>query len=212
MPPTPTLDFSGKPNILDIDMQTWHHIEGLEEIKLVECSVKAKQLDQLMLAVPTSTKRLDLSKNPGILADMDMPMWHHVEGLEEIKLVECSVKARQLDQLMGAVPTSIKRLDLSKNLGILADLDMPMWHHVEGLEEINLAGCKTNVGQVGRLIQALPPSVCTIFLDPSAEPLEAFRENGFSEDAISPGRWCRPVARPPKRSPEGLASSRCVLC
>jgi len=210
------LDLSNNPGILgDLDMPSWHHVEMLEEIKLVGCSVQSRQLNELMLAVPMSTKRLDLSNNPRILGNLDMPSWHHVEMLEEMKLVGCSVQSRQLNELMLAVPTSMKRLDLSNNPGILGDLDMPSWHHVEMLEEMQLVGSNVNAEQLDKFIAAVPLSVATITLDSSPEFTDVLSSFGFSKDGTVSGRWCRQVARPGATCDGTLRSKTrgyCVVC
>merc|ERR1712194_998648 len=140
--------------------------------------VADRQLEAFMLAVPTSIKRLDLSNNPDILANIEIPSWHHVEGLEEMKLAGCGVTASpQLNELLFAVPEYIGRLDLSRNPEILANTEAYM--EVGGI--MKLVGCH-----------------------------EILRDGSFNEDATLPGRWCRTVARPPKGYPNIL--TRCVLC
>merc|ERR1712194_792088 len=175
-------DLSNNPDILaNIEIPSWHHVEGLEEMKLIGCGVTVRQLMAFMMAVPTSIKRLDLSKNPDILAnsgEVGLLTWHHVEGLEEMKLAGCGVTASpQLNELLFAVPEYIGRLDLSRNPEILANTEAYM--EVGGI--MKLVGCH-----------------------------EILRDGSFNEDATLPGRWCRTVARPPKGYPNIL--TRCVLC
>mmetsp|Transcript_47575 Transcript_47575/g.95951 ORF Transcript_47575/g.95951 Transcript_47575/m.95951 type:complete len:144 (-) Transcript_47575:65-496(-) len=143
-----------------------------------------------------------------------MPSWHHVEHLEEMKISGCEVNAKQLDELMLAVPTSMKRLDLSKNPGILSGLDMLSWHHLERLEDIKLLQCGVTSDQLVSFPWCLPASVATVTLDPGAladgAALNAFRDAGFSEDAASPGCWRRPVVQ--KQEPVAQRPGMCAMC
>jgi len=227
------LDLSGNPGILagvgTGDMPSWHHLEMLQEIVLAGCNMKARQLAELMFAVPTSLKRINLSGNPGILAGVgmsDLPRWDHMEMLEEMALAGCNVKARQLDELMFALPTSLKRLDLSNNSGLLVGMvvsppesgmyhmyqEPPCWHHMELLEEMKLIGCKLDVGDLDLLMHAIPSSVAVIMLDPSASSLDVLHHHGFSEDALLPGRWSRPVVNVQQPSDAAPGQPKCVIC
>eukprot|EP00928_Gymnodinium_smaydae_P096751 TRINITY_DN8608_c0_g2_i2.p1 TRINITY_DN8608_c0_g2~~TRINITY_DN8608_c0_g2_i2.p1 ORF type:complete len:500 (-),score=61.71 TRINITY_DN8608_c0_g2_i2:431-1930(-) len=217
------LDLSNNPGILDgIEdaMPTWHHAKCLVEMNLAGCGVRSRQLDMLMFAVPKSMMRLDFSNNPGILTRIQETMlsWNHVECLEEMKLANCSVNMKQLDELMFALYT--KRLELSNNLGILdgieedQTLSLDSWHCVECLEEVRLVGCGTTSRQLCTFVHAIAPTVSAIIVDPSVlregAAADAFLDAGFREDEKSPGCLRRPVK--PRPQSQATPNGGCVVC
>lgn len=175
------LDVSRNAGILETKKTTipdslWLSMESLEELILAECEITALQLAFFMENWPPLTvKKLDLSDNEGILNTdpQNAPDWLYMNSLEELSLKNCNITPGQLRMFLKcSPPTTIEKLDLSNNIGILEANPgtVPEWLHMASLEEVSLAKCSLTADQLEVFLDCCAPRMTIKTFDLSRNP------------------------------------------